>query len=293
MPSTASSPSVDPTKKHFTKTKLSLGPVSDNPHHSFAMKHALAVYDSRSVYTYIPKNACTTMRYSIARNNRFIDAATDVAWHHSNNLTFCASQEFAATADYAFVVLRCPFRRIASGYLDKVVTLNKVVRSLYPTKLSKVQLRIMERSMYHRLSFRDFVERIAKIDRLELNQHWRPQADFMLYEAYDDYFSVEDFDRAKAELSRKIDFPIYDTRDAVGHDTKKFAKISGAYADTPAGVLFKMRESGQLPSYESLYDPSLIARVTDIYADDIALYKETCGIAGLLFFDTAAPQSGA
>ena len=149
--------------KNFAKTKLSLGPVAENRPHEFAMRHAFAVYESHAIFTFVPKNASTTMRYSIARNNRFIDETTDVDWHHSNNLTFCASQEFAVTADYAFVILRCPFRRLASAFLDKVVTANNVVRSLYPAKLRKIQLRIMERMMYHGLSFRDFVERIARL----------------------------------------------------------------------------------------------------------------------------------
>ena len=274
--------------KSFAKTKLSLGPVAENRPHEFAMRHAFAVYESHAIYTFVPKNASTTMRYSIARNNRFIDETTDVDWHHSNNLTFCASQEFAVTADYAFVILRCPFRRLASAYLDKVVTANNVVRSIYPKKLRKIQLRIMERMMYHGLSFRDFVERIARLDRLETNEHWRPQADFLVFDEYDDYFSVENFSRAEAVLARKIGFTTYDTRDAVRHDTTKLEKVSGQFSDTPAGVLFKMRKAGQVPSYESLYDRDLIARVAEIYADDVALYADKCGSQGLLFPDVVA-----
>ncbi len=275
------------SKKRFAKTKLSLGPVAENEYQAFAMKHALAIYDSKSLYTYVPKNACSTMRYSIARNNRFIDAHTDVDWHHSNNLTFCASQEFAANAEYAFVVLRCPFRRIASAYLDKVVTANRVVRSIYPIKIKKIQLRLMERSMYHGLTFRTFIERISRIRRQELNQHWRPQADFMLYDSYDDYFSVEDFGRVATVLNNQIGFTVYDTRNIVGHDTQKFEKVSGHFTDTLAGELFVMRNAGQVPDYASLYDDDLRKVVAGIYADDIELYAQTCDPGNLLFPDAA------
>jgi len=271
--------------KHFAKAQLSLLPVAENPFHNFAARHALAIYRSRAIYTFIPKNACSTMRYSLARNNLFISGSTPMDWHHSNNLTFVASQEFAASAEYAFVLLRCPFRRIASAYLDKVVTANRVVRSIYPSKFRKMQLRLMERSMYHSLSFRDFIERISRIDRLKLNPHWRPQVDFLLYDDYDDYYSVEEFSQFETEIIQKIGFSVYDARDAIGHDTSNFQKIAGNFADTPAGEVFRLREAGKLPSYSSLFDDALVARVAEIYADDLAFYSGHIGTAGLLFPD--------
>lgn len=269
--------------RYFSKTPLSLKPVVDNSYHDFAMRHALSIYDSNTIYSFVPKNACSSMRYSLARNNRFIKEDTDLDWYRSQNLTFCASQEFAATANYAFIILRCPFRRIASAYVDKVVTANLVVRSLYPKKWRKFQLRLMERSMYHGLSFRDFINRIAKIDRLELNEHWRPQFDFLLYDNYDDYFSLENISYCKSELKQKINFDFYDTRKSVGHDTSSFKKVSGSFANTPAGEIFNMRKTGELPNYESLYDPALIDQVAAIYWEDIDMYIKHFGSENLLF----------
>lgn len=269
--------------RYFSKTQLSLRPVIDNPYHNFAMRHALAAYDSRSIYSFVPKNACSSMRYSLARYNGFISEETEIDWYRSQNLTFCTSLEFAAIAQYAFIILRCPFRRIASAYLDKVVTANLVVRSLYPQKWRKFQLRLMERTMYHNLSFREFISRVEKIERLEMNEHWRPQVDFLLYENYDDYFSLEEIDYCKDKLKREINFIFYDTRNSVGHDTSSFRRVSGSFADMSAGEIFNMRETGMLPDYKSLYDSSLIDRVAELYSEDLGFYSKHFGTNNILF----------
>lgn len=247
------------------------------------MRHALAIYESKSIYTFIPKNACSTMRYSLARNNGFINESTHVDWHHSNNLTFTASQEYAATIDYAFVILRCPFRRIASAFLDKVVTANLVTRSIFPKKYEKVLLRINGKKMFHDLSFKDFLSRIEKMDPMALNQHWRPQSDFLLYEKYDDYFSVERFAQFEAQIAERIGFKVYDTRERVGHDTTRFEKIDGDFSSVSAGELFNIRSNGQLPSYQSLFDDEALEITSRIYGEDIALFKDKFGVQDTLF----------
>jgi hypothetical protein len=97
------------------------GSVAKNKNFQWSLYHSLAIYNLDSIYTFIPKNACSTMRFSIAVQNGFLDENSDKNWIHENNNTFSTSQEFAMRCKYAFVILRCPFRRIASAYLNKVV----------------------------------------------------------------------------------------------------------------------------------------------------------------------------
>jgi hypothetical protein len=86
------------------------GALANNHPHQFALNYAMSIYRAAAVYSFIPKNACSTLRFSVALANGCIGDA-DVNWVHENNQTFKPSVRELATADYAFVVLRDPFRR--------------------------------------------------------------------------------------------------------------------------------------------------------------------------------------
>ena len=101
--------------------KLEYCQVNQNKMHAFSSSHTLSIYPIGAVYTFIPKNACSSLRYSIAVANGFLDGVEDVKWIHKNNQTFVSTQREVCIANYTFVVLRCPFTRIASGFLNKLV----------------------------------------------------------------------------------------------------------------------------------------------------------------------------
>ena len=97
------------------------GPLDSNVQHKFAAQHALNIYKSQSIYTFIPKCACSTMRLSLALANGLISDVKNYNWIHSNNSTFCANLSELVKAKFTFVILRNPFLRLASTYLDKIV----------------------------------------------------------------------------------------------------------------------------------------------------------------------------
>ena len=66
-------------------------PLGKNKKHQFAAAHALNIYSSNTIYSFIPKNACTTMRLSLALENGCIQSIKDFNWIHRNNATFSAS----------------------------------------------------------------------------------------------------------------------------------------------------------------------------------------------------------
>ena len=98
--------------------------LSNNSTYQFAIAHALSIYQASAIYTFIPKNACSTLRYSVARANGCIWSDDDIHWIHNNSAGFRSTLAELATAKYSFVVLRDPFRRIASCFLDKFVDRN-------------------------------------------------------------------------------------------------------------------------------------------------------------------------
>ena len=55
--------------RNTTKKTVSIDKISDN---NYSKNHTLSIYSIDAIYTLIPKNACSTMRYSIALANGFI-----------------------------------------------------------------------------------------------------------------------------------------------------------------------------------------------------------------------------
>ena len=92
-----------------------------NKQHQFANNHALNIFVSDSVYSFIPKNACSTMKLSIAIGNGLISDPAEYKWQLRNIETLTANLRDLITAKFTFVILRNPYLRIASTYLDKII----------------------------------------------------------------------------------------------------------------------------------------------------------------------------
>ena len=262
--------------KKFNFSDKNLNNLNQNGQHQFAMRHAMHVYGSNVVYSFIPKNGCSTLRLSVAMANGCISDISDGHWIHANNGTFTPGLRDAIIADYAFVVLRCPFRRLASVYLDKFVS-KEPEAWLYRNQLNRsVEL--------DDLTFEQFVKSLAVPPMKGFNIHWKPQSDFLLYSQYDDYFALEHFDNAITTLKQKINFDVVDARSLTGHGTDKFDMLNDrCFATTAAFDIATLKRQGQCPSHQAMYNDELIALVQRLYADDIKLYSDKCDAADLLF----------
>ena len=247
-----------------------------NEAHTFAAGHALVCYASDAIYTFIPKNACSTMRVSLANANGCIDGTENWTWIHPNNRTFAATLRELVTARFTFVILRCPYARLASVFLDKIVSKTPEFWSLYRLENDEID--------ESALTFRDFVKAIAKPENLRANIHWRPQEDFLVYEEYDAYYPLEQFKASIPHIERESGLSIIDARPLTRHGTDRFELLSGkCFADTPLAELADMKRVGKSPAHESLYDAALVDRVAEIYTADIELYLSRFGPADLLF----------
>lgn len=262
------------SRSRLLNYSASRGPLAANARHGFAAGHALEIYATNSIYSFIPKNACSTMRYSIAIANQCIAGENEVGWIHANNGTFQASLKALVTADYTFVILRCPFSRLASCFLDKIVG---------STRIGAIYERTAERDSAD-VTFETFVQDLeVKSNRLR-NEHWRPQVDFLVYKEYDDYFCVEDFPSAQTRIMDQIGLRIHDARHLTAHGTDQFEKTgsSGEYARVAMPEISKLKKSGNIPSVQALYSERAAMTVARLFAADISLYKERCGRAPTL-----------
>ena len=252
-------------RRRLRHAKTSNIGLARNVHHHLAAQHALRIYHSRSIYSFIPKNACSTMRVSLAIENGCIPDASHIGWIHDNNGTFSADLESLLTAEYTFVILRSPFTRLTSAYLEKITGRRPDMWSLLATDGYTTDP--------EELTFRKFVETICRPGILRSNIHWRPQVDFLVYEEYDDYIRYENFAAEKARIEEKAGIRIVDARDMTRHGNDRYTLVDDrSFCDATPHEIRVMRHDGLSPSHDSLYDDALRAMVAKFYAEDLKLY---------------------
>lgn len=276
----------------------SKGELAKNKKHQFAQKQALSLYGSDAIYSFIPKNACSTLRLSLALANGCINQASDFEWIHTNNETFSADLATLSKARYTFVVLRDPYSRLASVYLDKIVgyefEAGVLCRKLSGTKINRDEglFKKIKNKMHHRksqgfidaLTFHDFVQLMKTPSTRNSNPHWRPQIDFLVYEDYDSWFCVEEFSKAMIALKRDVGLEVVDARNLTLHGTSGLKKLGDRdFSRTTALELRKIKEDGKCPLPSSLYNDELVQTVSVLYCEDISLYKAVFGGKNLMF----------
>ncbi|MFA0426724.1 sulfotransferase family 2 domain-containing protein [Vibrio sp. 10N.222.51.C5] len=252
--------------KHSNKT---LNSLKQNPSHNFAMGHSMMLYRKNVLYSFIPKNGCSTLRLSAAIENGCISGIEQGHWIHTNNQTFNATLAEAIKIDYSFVVLRCPFKRLASVFLDKFVSKEPDAWQYRNQLERKVEL--------DELTFREFVYSLKKPAIFRSNIHWRPQNEFLIYNEYSDYFSLENFSYAIRVLKEKVDFNVIDARSLTNHGTDGYTELNQqCYAGMAAFDIALLKRNGECPSHIAMYDEELYGIVTELYKQDVGLYMNKC-----------------
>ena len=265
-----------------------LAPLAANEPFQFARRHALLHYASDSVLTFIPKNGCTSLRVALAQANGVISGPGQWQWIHSNNVTFAAELRDLARALRSLVILRCPHQRLASAFLDKIVRRTPVFWNLSQNLWQPLDP--------ESVTFRIFVDRIARPGKLRVDEHWRPQVDFLVYENHSDWLDFADWPGVEAAVADATGMTDLDARRLSQHGRDGLTAVTEpCFADMPAHEIATMRREGDLPHPRALYDDDLARTVADLYADDIALYALKFGTSGLIFPHLApsAAENGA
>jgi hypothetical protein len=250
--------------------------LRSNSAFSFAHKHALQHYSTNAIYSYIPKNACSSLRLSLAISNGIITDISQHEWIHNNNDVFQASLKELVLTPYKFVILRCPFERLLSVYLDKIVGRTTLAWSLENKLDRKVGVA--------NLNFLEFARAVAMVPKMD--HHWRAQSDFLIFDSYDDYFDIKDMSSIVARLKKRLNLDVYDSRDLYQHGLDQ-VKLSEESTNEACKVhpieLLYAKHKGSLPTKKSFFNDEIISMVRKVYAKDIALYSEKFGAGKLLF----------
>jgi len=243
-----------------------------NDQHSFSKSFSLLHYKSGAVCTYIPKNACTNLRYSIALANGFIGGLGEIDWIHSNNNTMAPpSSKEILSASTTFVFLRSPFSRLVSYFMDKIVG-SKTQSGDCSYEQAQKAFAFIEESQF---TFKGFVRALwDDPGLLKADIHLRQQVDFLLYRDYDHWFSVEDVESATKILNEEIGLEIIDTRFVTSHTSYGFEMLSdGYYGDLGLWHLMDLKDSGFMPYVDSMLDPETCYHICCLYLADIILYS--------------------
>lgn len=258
----------DEAERILLKTQGNPTNLFANENYQFAINHTKVHYKSNSVCTWIPKNACSNLRCSIAIANGAIAGIEEIEWIHANNDCFVASTKEALEAEYTFIILRNPFKRLLSYFLDKLC------HSDEPQEDVSYQIAKDTFDFNSDMSFEDFINHIWEYPHtIYEDEHTRPQCDFILYRNYDRYYSIEELEEAIAEIQSKTGLKIYDTRSRNSIYTSKDHDFdSGIMYQTKAIDIKNLQIQKQSPVTKNMYSKDMIKKVAAIYLQDIILY---------------------
>lgn len=261
--------------------------LNRNERFTFANRYSLHVFPSNAIYTFIPKNGCSTLRYSLAIANGYLDPESDPNWIHSNihgmSPLFKVNEYTLSTAAYSFVILRCPFRRLASAFFDKVIDMKIPIQRLCKTIDPAINSKDRMISSIEKMTFSNFVENICSLPREKLDEHFRPQIDFLTLENYSRWFCLENFSEIESRLKSDIRFVLHDTRNKIGHDSHGYSMIRADFSNVNIATLRKLKNTKKLPVASDLYNSTARKLVTKYFAEDIKLYSQLFGASNMLF----------
>lgn len=262
----------EPGKRRILATVNSRKDLINDPRHRDAAKFTLYSPKYSLACTFIPKNGCTNLRYSFAIANNLIQSEEDFEWIHSNNTAMTATNNELILAKLNFIVLRCPFARTGSYFLDKLLSINgkegdksyALAQSLFDVKDDT-------------FTFEGFVENLWKNPNLiNMDIHLKHQSDFLIMQDYDNWFDVTQFAEIKNLLKTQVNFTLFDTREMANHTTHKQKKISNIYLGNRAlNELRRLKEEEKsVPATESMYNKTSLERIAILYMPDLLLYTQ-------------------
>lgn len=254
----------------LSKTFGNHSELKDNVSHNFAKQHTIIHPQSNTVCTWIPKNACSSLRFSFAKANGLIRSKDDIQWIHKNNQSFNADNKELLNADYTFTILRDPFERILSYFLDKICHPNSDNDHDKSYGHAKRLFKTSEDT-----NFESFIESIHTHPTLILEDiHTTPQCNFLIYENYDDYFSTESMEEAKSRILSKTGIQLEDTRGFNGIHTSKGLSLSELFGpETTINHIKDNLAKGLTPKPQNMFTQEMIRKTSLIYLGDIILYE--------------------
>jgi hypothetical protein len=146
-------------------------------------------------YTYIPKNACSTLKGTLASTDERYDPSQSIGLQERLFRNYPLSAHIQAKKIIAF---RDPFKRIVSAYLNKILNptpapfVLDVCISVFKDQRHLADAKITEEILTGaRPTFLEFVRYLSCRSDEEINEHWRSQLSFCVFTDYNEIFLVD------------------------------------------------------------------------------------------------------
>ena len=255
----------------------------------FSRDATLVDTEKRLVYVPILKNACTQLKTSFVLNSRhraeFLASRLPIHVFCANLMAALAPVETILAPDhFRFVVLRDPFRRLLSAYLDKVVRTWRNQHTylrfnlLQETIAGAQRLAGVPYDPLRSISFEEFVHYLADADDTACNLHWLPQYRFAGRDLgiYHHVGKVERLADTHALLADRFGYRTETWPEVPRPSPRRHTTRYSPDARLAAPHLALPREldahEDSLPEPDRFYTPTLRQMVAKRFAEDVALY---------------------
>lgn len=224
-------------------------------------------------YTYIRKNACSTVKTMLLKTSRdgdknprrFREPAQFMAKYHR------ISAKRMAKLSRNIVVLREPTARVASGYVNQVLRRMENPSANMHSKIAEL-LGVDINS----LTFADFVDRYLVLEESEINHHFKSQHSHLAPVTYSHVLSQGSLHEDAAVVFSKGTADKHFLKHFNSSAKSEQIDIEGA-STLPLSELFSLyKEKGALPTKDSLLSDSVKEKIRSAFAADFALWDDYC-----------------
>ena len=113
----------------------------------------------------------------------------------------------------------------------------------------------------------------ASEELINADIHTRRQSDFLVYNKYDDYFSLENYSLATKKVYQSTGLKILDTRSmGSGNTTHSFLESADITYETNTSDINTLMQSGKKPNTKNMYSDEMCKMVGILFLPDILLY---------------------
>lgn len=268
--------------RELIKTLGNHSSIAVNAAYNFASKFTLS-HSGNSVCTWIPNNGLSNLRYSVALANGAIAGVDEIDSLHDSKLSLSADNREILMADYTYVFLRNPFTRLLSFFIDTLCQ-NGPTSSIDSSYINVRQIFNFSEST----SFSDFVQFIwDNPDAIYYDIRTRPQADYLIYRTYDDYFALENYQIAVQKIFDETGLQIRDIRNYHSiYTTKDCLEAPEITHASKSSDIAKATEKQKKYILFNMYTSEMTQKVASLYLQDILLYLKhvNCGHTELQYW---------
>ncbi len=220
-------------------------------------------------YTYIPKNACSSLKLTLGVSEGWLRPSDDP--HSIAVYDRVRGKVFGRKIVYPrILVLRDPGHRAASAFLDRFSKEFDSAASQFARRRGA-----FPRQSIESITFRDFVALLVRLARPRMDPHWRPQADFLSGE-YSHVYMLSGID-ALYEMLEGQGVPRLDYRP---HATSRYLPLGDFAGDIPVVELRHLRAQGIVPKPDELIDERIARELGIVYGDDYVQMRRWFGSSG-------------